>query len=152
MEKTLIDIEFIQRSEKGYADIAYNSNGDLVTDESFDTTAQITMGTDAKASDTEVPRKELQRGTIVDLFNNARNGSKLWLLNQSRATPRTKNRAITYTRNAFNFLVEQGFLKNVYVEGRLKTSGIELFITFERFSGVFDKYRYQAWDNSLYKV
>lgn len=149
-----IDIKLEYDEKRGYYDIIPNETGDLAQDQSFDTTINLALLTDARADKTEVPLVQNQRGTIVDLFTEGRkrNGSKLWLLSQARATLTAKNKAKDYAKNALQFLVEKGYCKDVFVNSRLTTNGIILDITIQRLTGVFDGYRYNAWDNSLYKI
>ena len=149
-----IDIKMEYDEKKGYYDILSDEKGDLMQDQSFDTSIILALLTDARADKTEVPLVQNQRGTIVDLFTEGRkrNGSKLWLLNQSRATLTAKNRAKDYARNALQFLVEKGYCKDVFVSSKLTRDGIILNITIQRLTGVFDDYRYNAWNNNLYKV
>lgn len=152
--KSFIDIKMLYDEKKGYYDISFTDNGDLQRDETFDTSINCALLTDGRADETEVKYVELQRGTIVDLFtpNNNRNGSKLWLLEQSRIDLSAKNRARDYAKNCLQFLKDNNFVKDISVDAKLTEKGIELYISFERFSGVFDKYRYDAWNKSLYNI
>ena len=152
MNKNFIDIEMKYDNDKGFFDISFDDNGDMNYDDTFDTSVNCAVLTDGRADKTEVSLVENQRGTIVDLFTKVRNGSKLWLLEQARADLSSKNRAIDYAKNALQYLVDEGYCKNVLVDGSLKREGITLVITIEALNGVFDKYRYDAWNKSMYKV
>lgn len=93
------DIELLYRDEKGYYDLAITGTGDLKADNSFDTGVNLALFTDGRADKSEVSNPEDQRGTIVDMFTNGyRNGSKLWLLEQSRLDAGAVNRAIDYAK------------------------------------------------------
>ena len=151
-QENFIDIQMLFDSKKGYFDISFTDEGDIKSDSSFDTTINCSLLTDGRADSSEVPLVERQRGTIVDLFTRKRNGSKVWLIDQSRADLSAKNKMIDYARNALYFLVEEGFIKDLSVSAELKAEGISLFITFVRFTGVYDKYRFDAWNSSIYKV
>jgi hypothetical protein len=48
--------------------------------------------------------------------------------------------------------VEEGFIKQVQVNGKLTSKGVVLLITIFGIKGSIDKYRYDAWNNSMYKV
>lgn len=150
--KNFIDIKMAYDEDKEYYDLSFTDDGDLERDESFDTSINCSLLTDGRADSSEVKKVELQRGTIVDLFTDNRNGSKLWLLEQARANLDAKNRARDYAKNALNFLIEKGFVKDIEVSSRLTDKGIALTIVFVRLNGVFDKYRYDAWNKSLYRV
>ena len=146
------DIKMEYKDKKGFFDISITDNGDLEQDQSFDTSLNCAILTDGRADNTEVNEIEKQRGTIVDLFTNNNNGSKLWLLEQARADLNTKNRSTDYVKNALKFLVEEKFCKNISVSSKLTVDGIILMITIERLNGVFDNYNYNAWEKSIYKV
>lgn len=150
--ENFIDIKLNYKDEKGYFDLSFTKNGDLKMDESFDTTLNCSLLTDGRADKSEINQVEKQRGTIVDLFTDRRNGSKLWLLEQARVDLDSKNKAIDYAKNALQFLIDEGFCKDVSVSARLQEKGIVLNIAIERLNGVFDKYKYNAWENSIYKV
>lgn len=151
-DKNFIDIKMAFDENKGYYDIIPTEEGDLAYDDSFDTTVKCSLLTDGRADSSEVKYVEKQRGTIVDLFTTARNGSKLWLLEQARLDLNSKNKAIDYAKTALKFMLDANYIKNVLITGRLTANGITLNIDFERLSGVFDKYRYDAWENSVYKT
>lgn len=149
--KNFIDIEMLYDNKKEYYDLAITETGDLKIDDTFDTAINCALLTDGRADSTEVKFVEKQRGTIVDLFTDGRNGSKLWLLEQSRVDLSTKNKAVDYCKNALQYLIDKNYLKNIFVNAQLSANGVIIYIDFERFSGVFDKYRYDAWDKSLYR-
>lgn len=146
------DIELLYRADKKYFDLDITKNGDLKHDNSFDTGVNLALFTDGRADVSEVRRPEEQRGTIVDLFTNKRNGSKLWLIGQSRNNAGALNRAIDYCKNALKYLVDEEFVRSVQVGGRLTSQGIVLEIVIFGLQGTIDKYKYEAWNNSMYKV
>lgn len=146
------DIELLYREEKGYYDIAITSTGDLKADNSFDTGVNLALFTDGRADKSEVSNPEDQRGTIVDVFTNGyRNGSKLWLLEQSRLDAGAVNRAIDYAKNALKYFVDLSLVQKISVDGYLTSKGVVLVIVVKGLNGTIDKYKYEAWSNSIYK-
>lgn len=146
------DIELLYREEKGYYDLAITSTGDLKADNSFDTGVNLALFTDGRADKSEVSNPEDQRGTIVDVFTNGyRNGSKLWLLEQSRLDAGTVNRAIDYAKNALKYFVDLSLVQKISVDGYLTSKGVVLVIVVKGLNGTIDKYKYEAWSNSIYK-
>ena len=85
------------------------------------------------------------------MFTPKRNGSKLWLLEQARNDGGALNRAIDYCRNALKYFTENGYAKTILVDGRRTSKGIALTIEVYGKDGEIDKYRYDAWNNSLYR-
>lgn len=147
-----IDLKMTYNDDKCYFDLQVTKNGDLQYDNSFDTSMNCALLTDGRADKSEVNILERQRGTIVDVFTTKRNGSKLWLLEQSRLDLTAKNRAMDYCNNALSFLSELGYCKAITTTSKLRINGIELSIIIERMNGVFDKYAFNTWENSIYKV
>lgn len=146
------DIELLYREEKGYYDLAITSTGDLKADNSFDTGVNLALFTDGRADKSEVSNPEDQRGTIVDMFTNGyRNGSKLWLLEQSRLDAGAVNRAIDYAKNALKYFVDLSLVQKISVDGYLTSKGVVLVIVIKGLNGTIDKYKYEAWSNSIYK-
>lgn len=146
------DIELLYREEKGYYDLAITSTGDLKADNSFDTGVNLALFTDGRADKSEVSNPEDQRGTIVDMFTNGyRNGSKLWLLEQSRLDAGAVNRAIDYAKNALKYFVDLSLVQKISVDGYLTSKGVVLVIIIKGLNGTIDKYQYEAWSNSIYK-
>lgn len=146
------DIELLYREEKGYYDLAITSTGDLKADNSFDTGVNLALFTDGRADKSEVSNPEDQRGTIVDMFTNGhRNGSKLWLLEQSRLDAGAVNRAIDYAKNALKYFVDLSLVQKFSVDGYLTSKGVVLVIVIKGLNGTIDKYKYEAWSNSIYK-
>ena len=146
------DIELLYREEKGYYDLAITSTGDLKADNSFDTGVNLALFTDGRADKSEVSNPESQRGTIVDMFTNGyRNGSKLWLLEQSRLDAGAVNRAIDYAKNALKYFVDLSLVQKISVDGYLTSKGVVLVIVVKGLNGTIDKYKYEAWSNSIYK-
>lgn len=146
------DIELLYRDEKGYYDLAITGTGDLKADNSFDTGVNLALFTDGRADKSEVSNPEDQRGTIVDMFTNGyRNGSKLWLLEQSRLDAGAVNRAIDYAKNALKYFVDLSLVQKISVDGYLTSKGVVLVIVIKGLNGTIDKYKYEAWSNSIYK-
>lgn len=151
-EKVLFtDIELLYRPDRKYYDLEITENGDLKHDNSFDTGLNLALATDGRADVSEVSRPEQQRGTIVDLFTDRRNGSKLWLIEQSRNDNSAVNRAIDYARNALKYFVDFNYVKEIKVTGIRTADGIQLNINVFGLNGIVDRYKYNAWENSIYK-
>lgn len=151
MKKTFTDLEIKYDESKGHFDLVIE-NGDLKADTSFDTGINLALMTDGRADNSEVRKPEEQRGTIVDLFTPFRNGSKLWLLEQARNDRGALNRAIDYCKNALSYFVDMKFVKNIQVSGKQTIDGIRLNVVIYGISGSIDRWQYDAWNNSVYKV
>lgn len=111
-------------------------NNDVVADYSLLTSVIISLFTDAKASiDDELPDpRDLDlRGWWGNSTNPLRPsdqvGSKLWLLERSKATKETLNKAEQYTRDALQWIIDEGIAKrtDIVVENqRSEISGTNI--------------------------
>lgn len=146
-----IDIAIQQDPVTGkfYTDL---SNGDFLTNNSFDTSLLISLFGDKRADPSEVPAVQNRRGWWGNPFNTDDEefelGSKLWLLDQARATPATLNRAITYAQEALQWLVDDGHAQRIDVSGNLSQNNIQLSVTILRDSGVTETRYYDLWENT----
>lgn len=146
-----VDIELKQDSTTGKFHISLE-NGDFKTVDSFDTSLTIALFGDQRADASEVPIAENRRGWWGNEVNTEdvefQLGSKLWLLEQSRATPATLNLAIGYARDATQYLVDDGFAEGIEITGKIERNGITLTITILRNSGVTETRYFDLWNNT----
>lgn len=146
-----IDIKLTQNDDTGIFDISF-INGDFETIDSFDTSLQVSLFTDARADASQVPRSELRRGWWGNQFSPGfpgfEIGSKLWLLNQARKTQDTLNNAIDFVRNSLQWLVTDNHAKGVNVSGVFTNTGIGLTIIIDRGSSIVETKYYDLWNNT----
>lgn len=98
--------------DKGYYDISFDENGDIATEEAFNTGILLTAFEEQRASADEITQSKLRRGwlgNINTLDEGLEIGSKFWLYEQER--------------NLFgSTLVDlRGDLQNAYQVWELKT-------------------------------
>lgn len=104
---------------KGYWDFSISSIGDFELDYGLETTILVSLLSNARADASEIPIIEFRNGWYGNLIwnqNGYQQGSKLWLLYQSRLTPQILLRAKNYTEIALNWMLEDGLLKNLVVD------------------------------------
>ena len=146
-----IDIAIRQDATTGefYTEL---SNGDFLTNDSFDTSLTISLFGDKRADPSEVSAVQNRRGWWGNPFNtddiDFELGSKLWLLHQARATSETLNKAIDYAKESLQWLVTDGHAQRVNVSGNLSRNNIQLVITIFRESGVTETRYYDLWENT----
>lgn len=94
-------------------------NGDLVKDDGLETAVIISLFTDKRAKDDELPAgEETKRGWWADMFpevDQDQIGSKLWLLQRSKRVNETLRKFEDYTREALNWLIEDGVAGSIEV-------------------------------------
>lgn len=145
-----IDIKLIQNNAN--YDIELDENGDLLSTDGFDTSILMSLGTDSRASQSEVSVPYNRRGFIGDEFfeeENFKHGSKLWLLEQARVNNNTRNLAVNYCELALKWMIDENYLNSLNVTGSLKTSGIDISITGITQDGNTESFSYNVWSNTL---
>jgi len=148
-----IDIKLSENNE-GIYDINIAENGDFELEDSFDTSIILSLGTDARASESEMPIPELRRGWWGNLYNSTKEhetGSKLWLLSQSRMIQDTLISANDYAKKCLDWLQNDNHLKNINVSGNLTENGIKLNIKQIRKDDRIKNLFYDLWERSQFK-
>jgi phage gp46-like protein len=94
-------------------------NGDLAKDEGLETAVLISIFTDKRISDDELPTGETsKRGWWGDVFPNVDQdqiGSRLWLLERVKRTAETLRKSEDYIKEALNWLIEDGVAASIEV-------------------------------------
>lgn len=146
-----IDIA-LTKSSVGYYDISIY-NGDFLKTQGFDTAILITLMAERRASSSEVPVPENRRGwwgNPLIGFSDFEIGSKMWLLEQARMTQNVRNLAITYTRNAFQWFIDDSYLDNIIITANFDNEKkMTININFIRFNSKIFSIGYRLWDHSL---
>ena len=111
------DIKIIYDNDLAVGDFNF-LNGDLEREEGLETSVLISLYTDARASaDDNVDDPNDLRGWAGDLLpsNDDNIGSKLWLLDRSKATQENANKAKQYVQQALNWMIEDGVASKIDV-------------------------------------
>lgn len=120
------DIAFFIGNEPPDVDIQILA-GDVAPEEGLDTAVWLSIFTDARArDDDELPADPGQgfrdrRGWWGDSYPDVAGdvfGSRLWLLERSKATQQTLTRAVQYAREALVWLKQDGIAEDVAVSGK----------------------------------
>ena len=89
-----------------------DENGDIKTDDFFDTSLLYSLFGERRASPDEVVEPQLRRGWIGN-SDDFENGSKIWLLSQARLTRDTLNRLQDEAEKALQWLVDDGLAVSI---------------------------------------
>lgn len=91
-------------------------DNDFAPDEGFETAVIISLFTDARIIEEQLPQGQTnRRGWWGDLFSVAADkiGSRFWLLTREKKTTEVLRRYEDYTREALNWMIEDGIAKTV---------------------------------------
>lgn len=92
-------------------------NGEFVKDNTLQSRIMISLFTDARCDTHELPAfQNSKRGYWGDCLFGEETGSKLWLLDQTKANTETLNRAKSYATEALSWIVEDGLADDLNVE------------------------------------
>lgn len=150
MMADIIDIKLDKISEYIW-DIDFNENGEFDTVSGFETSLTMSLFTDKRVDASEVSTPERRRGWIGDeLFiqTGFTHGSKLWLLDQARVNFETRNSAEDYAKSSLEWLVNDGFLKEVKTIAEIDTSRIIMQITGVMLDDSRNTWSFKLWQNT----
>lgn len=112
--------------EDGETDLVFSEN-DLNTESGLKTAVLVSLFTDARVSESELPPGESDlRGYWGDAFPEVagdRYGSKLWLLAREKMTAEVRARAEEYAIEALQWLIDDGVASAIDVS--VEVTGIE---------------------------
>lgn len=129
-----------------------DENGDLERDDSFQSYINTSLFSDRRASESEIQQPQKRRGWEGDEFLQLQDyliGSKLWLLEQSRNTIATKNRAVQITKDALSWFVSVGYCDRVEVTGKRELPS-DLIITANFYvqNNIIKSFTFNVWENT----
>ncbi len=98
----------LQELPGGIWDIQIGFDGDIETEDSFDTYMIVALFTDRRADESEVPQPERRRGWVGNEHTPGfEMGSKVWLYEQARLTRATMNDIQEAAVDALGSMVEE---------------------------------------------
>lgn len=144
------DIALVQQDDFSY-DLEIENN-DLVGDDGLQTAVVISLFTDARCNEDELPAEDSsRRGWWGDMFPTADGdqiGSKLWLLKREKRTRDVLNRAEEYCNEALAWMLEDGIAESVVTAASYDPSGTMLLaVSIQRPDANEKTFRFKVkWD------
>lgn len=136
----------VLNTTRGYYDISI-TDGQIDVAEFFDTSLLYSIFGERRASPEEVIEPQQRRGWIGN--NDYENGSKIWLLYQSRLTRDVLNRLEDEAQKALQWLVDDGFAVSIDdVVVSLSGGRVLLDVTIRRSRDKVDRRNFVLWDNT----
>ena len=130
-------------------DITFDTDGDILTDDFFDTSLLMSLLGERRADPEEVVEPQLRRGWIGSEDKDFENGSKLWLFEQARVTRSNLNRIEDEARKALEWLVDDGFAVSVdEVNATVKNGTVTLEIIIRRSRSQVERRFFDLWENT----
>lgn len=130
-------------------DMQVGSDGDILTDDFFDTALLMSLFCERRADASEVPESHRRRGWVGNESTpDFEIGSKLWLYKQARAT-RTALRGIeTVALNGLQWFIDDDYAVNITTVAALISGSITLTIPIDRPGSKVEKRFFELWDNT----
>lgn len=124
-------ISLVYDNDLRRADLERNG-GNIVTNDLLNTTVLISLFTHRRALPDDVLPDEFsteRNGWWADAFSedDSQRGSRMWLLNRSKATQDVANQAKIYAEEALEWLITIGVAKSIIVETEIKKPDILAF-------------------------
>ena len=133
----------------GIYDMQIDTNGDIQTEDFFDTSLLMSLFCERRASASEMPDSELRRGWIGNESTpDFEIGSKLWLYSQARVTRTTLNGIETAVKNGLQWMVDDGLAVSVDVTAILGNGSIAVTIDIKRVNSSVDRRYFELWNNT----
>lgn len=141
----------LQELSGGLYDIKIGFDGDIETADAFDTALIVSLFTDARADESEVPEARRRRGWIGNEYTpGIEMGCKLWIpLEQPRLTRSVLNQAQDAARDGLQWFVTDELAVSITDVGvRVEQTGVFLEVTIQRSPNQIERRFYQLWNNT----
>lgn len=132
---------------EGYHDISFE-DGDFKKLKGFDTAIFISLMTDARASQNQVPQPEKRRGWIGNLNNPVELGSLIWLYEQARLITATVNGVTDQAKKSLQWFIDFSYATDVTVTSSRTRDSILADIDIQRADGSVETTRLTLWENT----
>lgn len=141
----------LRPDDTGIYDIAI-VNGDFKPDDGLETSLIVSLLSDARADESQVPQPESRRGWIGDLTATVpgyQYGSLLWLLEQARLTQETLAQTENNARAALNWMIEDGLAQSIDAIASRQDGTLILDITVISPDGSVVRKAFDLWTRTL---
>lgn len=140
----------LREIDGGAFDIQIGFDGDILTEDFFDTAIIVSVFTDRRANESEVRESHMRRGWIGNEDTpGIEYGSKVWLYEQARITRSTMNDIAGVVKDALQWFVDDAYavaVQNPVVT--LVSGGLRLEVKLERPNSKVVKRYFDLWHNS----
>jgi len=130
-------------------DITFDTDGDILTDDFFDTSLLYSLLGERRADSSEVVEPQLRRGWIGNEGKDFENGSKLWLFYQARVTRTNLNRIEDEARKSLKWLVDDGYAVSIdEITATVNNGSVGLEVIIRRSRSKVERRFFELWQNT----
>lgn len=151
-KEAMTDVKLVQTPDLIF-DFPIADDGDFELVDSFDTSLQMSIFCERRASSSEVSEAIRRRGWIGNVFTDFPGfeiGSKIWLFEQARMTNDTFNGINNAAVDSLQWLIEDGFAIDIAssIEGMTRTGRVDLKVTIFASSSLVEERFFSLWVNT----
>jgi len=133
----------------GVYDMQIGSDGDIMTDDFFDTSILVSLFAERRASPSEVPESHRRRGWIGNESTpEFEIGSKLWLFEQARITRTILNGVNKAALESLQWLIDDGYALDLSANTTLNNGSVALDVKIERHNSKVEHRFHSLWQNT----
>ena len=134
----------------GVYDFSIDQDGDILTDDFFNTCILMSLFCERRAFVSEMPVSQYRRGWIGNESTpDFEIGSKLWLYEQARLSRSVLNGLNSVARESLKWMIEYGIALEIGATSALsQNNGITLTILITRPNSKVEKRFYDLWENT----
>lgn len=130
-------------------DFQLSPEGDILTEDFFDTAILMSLLAERRANASEVPESHRRGGWIGNESTPGFEiGSKLWLYYQSRVTRTVLTGVETAAINGLLWFIDDGIATSVEAVGKLSNGKIVLTVVITRPNSKVEKRYFELWNNT----
>lgn len=130
-------------------DFNIDDNGDIETEDFFDTALLMSFFCERRASQSEVPESHQRRGWIGNEQGDGFEiGSKIWLYEQARITRTLLSDIEKAAFNAVNWLIDENYVVDIKTVAALVDGSVTLTIEIQRPNSKVEKRFFELWNKT----
>jgi phage gp46-like protein len=144
---------YLQSIDGNLYDLEIANNGDIKSEDFFDSAILISLFAESRANESEVFQSHMRRGWIGNESTpNFEIGSKIWIYEQARLTRSVLNGITAAARQSLQWLIDDNYVLSIDIESILTATGVDINIIIYRPNSKIDYRYYTLWDNTGVEV
>lgn len=131
----------------GFYDFSLTDDGDILTEDFFDTAILMSIFCEKRAAASEVPVSHRRRGWVGNESTPGfEMGSKIWLFHQSRIDRNTLNGIASAADEALQWMIDDNIAVKVRSSATFEDDTINLEVEIERPNSLVEKRYFELWN------
>jgi len=134
---------------KGLFDFSLTTDGDILTQDFFDTAILMSFFCERRAASSEVQVSRNRRGWVGNESTPGFEiGSKIWLYEQARITRTTLNGVVNAANDSLNWMIDDKIAISRSASATTTIDGITLTVDIARPNSRVEKRFFKLWENT----